>query len=866
MRALVLLFFIIPVVSLGQIISADFENGDLTDWYQSSSDHWAISADNPVEGQYSLKHHFNNDEASTDWIALFHEPLQLKEGNTSWQFSIRYDFNPSSANHWAIFLSDNSLPDNTIEYALVFGVNYNGNSDELQLWEISNGVTNCILNTGFNWEDNIKRGEVVGFKLSLSKSGVFAIKIDTSGGIYHSIGQQEIEHKENINVFTLYYKYTSTYDGGLTFDDFTATGELSNEHSTPGIESIHVIHSKAIELKFTEVVRLRDDQEFCVEGVGCSIPDLTAGSIFLLELPGILLSGSRYNIHLPEVEDMYGNRLSSTESTQQFYYPEAYDIVINEILADPSPPVLMPETEFVEILNTSAEDISVKGWLIAANDKVIVLSNAIIPAGGYAILCDKGSGHSFDTIFHTITCNNFPVLNNSGAEVKLLDCSGRLIHAIQYSDAWFRTPGKRKGGWSLEMLDPFDPCSNTGNWMESIAYRGGTPGKENSVFQPESDYSPPELWRAAITKSGSVMLYFSEPLDSLRSISTKYYMVDQRIGKPDSIRPAWPILDRMELFFNTPFKKMQQYEILITADVCDCSGFVIKNSENHQFSLPAKADSGDIAINEIMFDPGHGFIEYLELYNHSDKTIDVGNYCIIVGELTSDKLQVTNEYFPIPSDSYAIIANDYSGIDNSEVFSAADRIIHMQGMPYLPNSGSVIYLFNEDGKICDAASYSPKYHHDFLTDTKGVALERISADRSGLNPGNWHSASSNTGYQTPAASNSQSELQRSGRELTISPETITPNGDGTDDELIIYYRMDNPGYLTRIMVFDANGRKRYTLANGDILGTEGYYNFNGKDARGNILPTGYYVLFFDAYSTNDSRYTVKKSFVVAGGR
>lgn len=564
------------------------------------------------------------------------------------------------------------------------------------------------------------------------------------------------------------------------------------------------------------------------------------------------------------IENQYSvNSILSLADTIYIRSPKSNDLIINEIMADPSPTVLLPEIEYIELLNRSNEEISIKGWYLTINKSTIELPDAIIPPGGYVLLFDEDKEDTYSAAIHKISCSNFPVINNKGAVVILQDSLARFIHAIKYTNDWFETASKKNGGWSLEMINPYDPCSKIGNWQESLDYRGGTPGEKNSVFQFSTENASPKLWRVATTGSGSVMLYFSEPLDSKSNILPEFFTIDRDIGMPDSILPARPILESLELFFNTSFKEKIVYEISLTLDLYDCSGMFLINTENFQFSVSSLADSSDIVINEIMFDPEYGFTEYIELYNQSDKTIDLRNYSLIIGEIDDDTLLITNEYFPVQKGEYVIIADHYTGIDNSEIFSKAERIVYMENMPFIPNSGSQIYLLTAQRKICDVASYYFAYHNNILTETSGVALERISSQISGLEPDNWHSASSGSGYQTPAAPNSQSEYENPAFSVGISPKTITPNGDGVDDELIISYKMEKPGYMARIIVFDKNGRKVCVLANGDVLGAQGHYIFNGKDNKGNRLSTGYYILFFDAYNGEGRRHTEKKSFVVA---
>ena len=99
--------------------------------------------------------------------------------------------------------------------------------------------------------------------------------------------------------------------------------------------------------------------------------------------------------------------------------------------------------------------------------------------------------------------------------------------------------------------------------------------------------------------------------------------------------------------------------------------------------------------------------------------------------------------------------------------------------------------------------------------------------------------------------------------LDIEPETITPNDDGMDDDLNISYILDEEGYMGCVIIFDVDGRKCRMLANGTLLGTSGEFIFDGRSEDHLVLPTGYYIVFFEAYNRAGKRFTSKKPFVIA---
>ena len=118
--------------------------------------------------------------------------------------------------------------------------------------------------------------------------------------------------------------------------------------------------------------------------------------------------------------------------------------------------------------------------------------------------------------------------------------------------------------------------------------------------------------------------------------------------------------------------------------------------------------------------------------------------------------------------------------------------VEVEGLPGLKNSSGVIYLTDRAGQVVDRAVYSDAMHLELLDDPMGISLERVSVERSGIDPDNWHSAASISGYATPGSKNSQSaDLLESGKLLRVDPEVFSPDNDGYQDLL----QIEQPGTL-----------------------------------------------------------------------
>ena len=147
------------------------------------------------------------------------------------------------------------------------------------------------------------------------------------------------------------------------------------------------------------------------------------------------------------------------------------DVLINEVMANPKGVKGLPETEYVELHNTTDKDIDLTGWSFYYAAKATILKS-IIPAKGYAILFRDGRDITVDKGGVSIPLAAFPsALANTGKQLQLRSNENTLMDDIAYPEA--------KPGYSWE---------RTGDdWLCSADKRGGTPGSKNSSEDYNAD-------------------------------------------------------------------------------------------------------------------------------------------------------------------------------------------------------------------------------------------------------------------------------------------------------------------------------------------------------------------------------------------
>ncbi len=539
-----------------------------------------------------------------------------------------------------------------------------------------------------------------------------------------------------------------------------------------------------------------------------------------------------------------------------------YDIVINEIMADPNPPVNLPKQEFIELYNRSLAPINLGGWFLKVRDAEKKLGNVTLLPGEYLILCKTGAFDEFSSIGKSLAVPGFPALINSGCTIELKNERGVVIDAVSYSDDWYRNSEKDNGGWSLERIDPNRFCGQSRNWVASVAEDGGTPGAKNSVRAGNPDIEAPYLiWATAISEN-KIEIKFSEEMDTTVLKQVSNYVVSDGIGPPGQV-----IFNSGEvavLSFAGHFLEDKVYALELKNMNDECGNLLTGAHVEIQWVV---VKPGDVVINEVLFNPYPDGADFVELVNISQKAIPF--YRLFLAS-RSKELELKQVYTVWASKSswqpgsYLLCTPYSAGVSDFYFSECHECFLEMEKFPSYPNKEGDVVLLADSATVIDEFMYSEKMHSIALYDEEGVSLERVAFISETNQPSSWQSAAESAGYATPGYKNSQYLREIPVNKVVVEPKSFSPNEDGFHDRMYIKYQMGKAGNIANSWIFDSTGRLVYQLMKNEVLGTQGSIKWDGKDETGQMLSLGVYVVLVEVFNTDGQVMKFKDVCILTG--
>ncbi len=670
--------------------------------------------------------------------------------------------------------------------------------------------------------------------------------------------------------FGILIHYSASNASKFFFDDISVRSFV-RDSLAPEIKKIMIISPRQIDVYLSENA---DSTSACTKEnyklKGASpllagvVQDSLNKSLLHIYFAGNFIAGTN-TLEIDNISDESGNILVRAACNFFFYEPHFNDIIINEVMADPDPPAGLPEYEYLELYNRKDFSITLHDWTITVGTTVKKIPVFTLAPEGYLVLLSESGAGKYNKS-NCLGVSGFPALTNGGAAIILKDNYQHVISELTYSDTWYGDSHKSEGGYSLELIDPENPCSGATNWRASTDVSGGSPGIKNSVASVNPDNVSPEILRVEVMDSVLIEVFFSEAVDTLIGLSS--FMIDKDIGYPVEMHFAKGFRS-LVLKLGSPLKTGVKYSLKTVDLIRDCAGNIIDEGLDIPFAFAAVPASSDIIINEVLFNPKTGGVDFVEVYNRSGKIINLGELFLACADFNTGRIdseyKIGEESFTVFPGAYCLLTTRPDIVQQQYFCGSKKAFIGMSRFPVMNIDNGVIILKNRNGLRLDELRYSSSMHFPLLNDVKGVSLERLDPLRPTSDSTNWHSASGLSGFATPAYINSQNyNYKGDSGILSTDVNVFSPDNDGYNDVLQIVVRPAKPGVTGHLSLFDNEGRKIRTLSGNVLMGTENFFSWDGLTDHSEKAGVGIYIIALELFDLEGNFKTYKKNCVLAG--
>lgn len=827
LKLLITTFLICLISSATAQFFEDFSDGDLHENPKWTGD----TAQFVINGQQQLQ--LNAPEAGNVYIAV---KDTFWNASVEWRLSVKMSFAPSANNFARYYLSANDTnlrSDSLLAYYLQLGEA--GNNDVIELICKSSDSTYRIC------RGNISIASSFAYNIKVVKDDGdrWTIFVDTlCNGIYTEDASGYGNDLAIAHTSTgIVCQFTAGNKNKFYFDDIyfgppivdTVPPQISNCIFNSNIPD------KLI-LTFSEPILAEDALDFANytlhnDTIHPALCEFAEGerSVVHLYFSEPLIERYSNELHISNIHDISNNVMTDTILSVFFCIPRRNEVIITEIMADPSPTVGLPECEYLEIHNKLPYSLLLDNWKIAFGNSQRTLPSINIPPNGFALITAESSLPYF-TEYQNIYSVSSLGLTDDGQQLTLYDTQGEVIHFVNYSKKWHRNTLKQEGGWALEMIDAENPCCNGDNWDSSIDIRGGTPGATNSIADEFPDLSPPEIEKVTVPEASRVRVFFTEPLTADATSFLNIFSIDRNIQITDFQIKA-PDFQIAELTLAEALTPNVIYTLTANPGICDCVGNSTESEQSFIFGLPEAPTAGDIIINEVLSNPfGETDADFIEVYNRSDKLIDLGHLYVGTGNgSTADNVVrlVPSGYQLFPYQLAAICKNRATTIEQyASAISTA--LVENDVLPALPNDGATIHILDLQYNKIEQFCYDKTMHFAMLTSTDGVSLERIHYAGLTQDASNWTSAAEGVGWATPGAVNSHAtETAAATETVEVIPDIISPDGDGFNDFAEIHCHFEESEIRATIDIYNSQGQRIRQITGNQVCGLDEHFRWDG---------------------------------------
>lgn len=537
-------------------------------------------------------------------------------------------------------------------------------------------------------------------------------------------------------------------------------------------------------------------------------------------------------------KDCWGN-LIFPDTIIAFSYksPKPGELIISEIMADPSPTVGLPDAEYIEVYNRTDDTLDLSGCTI--NSRIISGVSLLAP-DQFAILTDTSRSQLFNkeiTVIPVLLGSSF--LTNGGKKLEFRSPDSLLISTVDYRLEWHDQPSAMAGGVSIELIDLQTRCENySAIWKSSRSQSGGSPGNANNGHDP---FSTRELTPGFSFITGDTLSKrFNQPI-----LQTGNWTVQPEVSNFNVFPSEKGISFVMELDDGLTYT-------LSGDSIASCySGY---SSVSFQIANPKVINpSSGLILNELLYDPVPESVDFVELRNTSTDYLSLNN-CSVSNTSNEYGEVISTNGLVLEPDGYILLTADTSLISSHHASHNTARMLACK-LPNFPNTSGELLLWSADSILIDRFEYSDKLHSTKLSKTEGVSLERLGQ--------NWASASASTGFASPGLENAGSTKKSTSPGFSLSTKRLTANGDGNNDELLISVVFQDPGLVIACSIYDLNGFCVRSLLKQTPLNGFTELSWNGRGDNNKTLENGAYIAVLEVWDISGKQQVEKEVVVLS---
>lgn len=727
---------------------------------------------------------------------VYTHSLVSQQGN--WSGWINLDFNPSSSNFAEIDLCRDT---NGRAHFLRFG----GDSrDCIALYSRIGTIETELIKS----QDGILSSTpTVQWSVDRNLDSTWTLSLNIDSTSWQSVGSIFDSSFYPSSHFAVRCTYTKTRADKFYFDDISVSGFPFLDTVAPSVTSYRwssrtKLHVQLSEPTFSDSSTIRDQH-----GHPWHLNYINPTQLMLIS--DVPATNGSYTFDFSVITDAYQNPLSNYTFTLNRPVPRS--IIISEIMPDNQPVVSWP-AEYIELWNPTSDSISLTDWQLHINGSTHELGELWIHADERILV----TSDLLNIPNAQVEVNTSSLLPNESGMIWVVDDWGEQIDGVAYSSALFTIGWKSHGGWSLERDESYPSCALNQAWRESTDLSGGTPGQPN---KPAIQTSSPLNHLTSIDyQEDTVVLNFSIALDSLYCPLAVCTPIDIR-------KNSWTLTE------------LQSSTLPISASTC-----LGLSLDTTVIQLPESiSKSSQILITEVLYDPEDGIAEFVEIANIGDKAVLL------------DELRISSwsfgfgieELHPITTIAQPLLPNEVLVLgrgDADALFrrypTQNKRAWCMDALPVSLSKEDGLCIAMPNGTLLDSVMWNDDLHNEFLSDTKGISLERnlsdyslsSSSDPNGATPGIW-----------------MYEHGQWTSDIKLENARFSPNGDRYKDEVIMHLPARWEDWVVQFTVSNASAIQVDGSRHESRVTRLGKIKWDGR-ANGNVLPHGQYLLSIRAIS------------------